>query len=170
MKAFPSPALTSRPFGTNQTADPGTAKHRLSRALEKIRTSHEIDHRVVGENGAVTGLCETGCEAVVLAAVSLSRLNSEDAYVIVDALAVVEQEHAAILRAPRLVAEWLRDEGTYVVLNADQSPEPVQIVEADVEHSCLETAVVLWEPFDSISVYCSFEVALSAATRLCEDK
>ncbi len=103
---------------------------------------------------------------IVLVAVALPRLNGHDAYFIAGVFTVVEHEDVAILRAPRNVAKWLRDDGVFQVIGLDPTPEPVQIIEQDIDLPGLETAVILWEPLNAGSVYGSFEAAVEAASNL----
>jgi hypothetical protein len=107
-----------------------------------------------------------GCDDEVTVAVALPRLNSEEAYFVAGILTIAEHEQSAVLRAPRVVAEWLRDAGTFTVTGADPAPDPVQIIEAVFDHHVLETATVLWEPADINSVYGSFSTAVLAAQNL----
>ena len=129
--------------------------NRLSHVIEAVR--QKID-------GKETTIIQSG--DVVLVAVTLSRLNSHDAYFIAGVFTIVENGHGAILRAPRNVAEWLRDDGVFQVTGLEPTPEPVQIIERDVELPVLEIAVILWEPLNADSVYGRFEDAFEAATQL----
>ena len=129
--------------------------NRLSHVLEAVR--QKID-------GNETPIIQ--CGDVVLVAVTLSRLNSQNSYFIAGVFTIVENGHGAILRAPRNVAEWLRDDGVSDVAGLEPTPEPVQIIEQDTELPVLEIAVILWEPLNADSVYGRFEDAFEAATQL----
>ena len=102
----------------------------------------------------------------VFVAVALPRLKSHDAFFITGVFTLIEHDNGAILSAPRIVAEWLRNDGVNSVVGIEQRPEPVQILERDIEISDLETAIFLWEPLNAHSVYGSFEAALFAAAKL----
>ncbi len=121
-----------------------------------------LQHRVLSTD---TNADSTVSEYVTVA-VELSRLNGEEAYMIAGLFTVAEHESAAILQAPRAVAEWLRADGTFEVIDGTREPAPIQIVETIPGNAVWEIAAVLWEPFDADCVYNEFSAVVSAAQRL----
>ena len=138
----------------------------LNGLLSNIEKRHNQVMEAVKQK--ITGFDSPGVQGgdIVLVAVALPRLNGHDAYFIAGVFTVVEHEDVAILRAPRDVAKWLRDDGVFQIVGLDPTPEPVQIIEQDIDLPDLETAVILWNPLNAESVYGSFETAVEAASKL----
>jgi len=158
--------------GTSDHADSMavTADQRLRAVMSHLGGVLTCPNHNQGSDTFDSRFCENGCCCDdVLVAVNLSRLNGQEAYFVAGILGIAEHEHAAILRAPRIAADWLLKEGTYRVMNSEPTPEPVQIIEHDVDQACLETAVILWNPLELGSVYSNFEVAVDAAIRVLKD-
>ena len=138
----------------------------LNGVLSNIEKRHNQVIEAVKQK--IAGFDSPGVQGgdVVLVAVALPRLNGHDAYFIAGVFTVVEHEDVAILRAPRDVAKWLRDDGVFQIVGLDPTPEPVQIIEQDIDLPDLETAIILWNPLNAESVYGSFEATVEAASKL----
>jgi hypothetical protein len=104
---------------------------------------------------------------VVTVAVASARLNSNRSETVIGGYVVVEHGSVAVLRAPRFVAQWLSDHGTFSVSPQLMSADPVQVLDVTLLRDVMETAAVLWNPYAINGAYSSFTDAVAAASHLC---
>jgi len=136
---------------------------------KRVPVSQELQGMLVKVREELTGsepVRAVWDETLVIAAVATARLNSDFSGELLGQFVIAEHEACAVLRAPRYVIEWLSEHGVYVVIGGEKDMDPVQLVEGDVVHRVLETAVVLWYPYEETGAYHSFADALDAARRL----
>jgi hypothetical protein len=107
-------------------------------------------------------------DAEVTVAIATGYLNSNFSDDLRARFQVVEHESTSILQTHRDVADWFIDHGVFTVIGVESYPEPVQVVHGVFPRQVLETAVVLWNPYDMESEFNSIASALAAARRLTE--
>ena len=103
----------------------------------------------------------------VTVAVATARLNSNRSETVIGGYVVVEHGSVAVLQAPRYVAQWLSDHGTFSVSPQLMSTDPVQVLDVTPMRDVIETAAVLWNPYEENGVFNSFTETVAAAARLC---